>query len=252
MFKRSLLFAALLAAALTAQAAPSDNAHKPKPTPTPLPTPPPTQILFLPFVISAPGTYVLTNNLSYPATGFGTNPVAIGISLPTAVGAIILDFQGFTITNTNPQNAGECIRIQTGGQTLVQNPLTIRNGTISNFSEGISDYLVTPITITNITFNIVTPTSDQNSPIWGVGLIGAENSTVSNCHFSSLFNLTGIQPMGIWDYSSFGGNTYNNNTFFDIFTPLTVSGAPGAPGGSNSTLVLASCLFAPPPPPPIP
>ena len=248
MFKRSLLFAALLAAALTAQAAPSDNAHKPKPTPTPLPTPPPTQIVSLPYTISAPGTYVLTNNLSYPATGFGTNPVAISISIPTAVGAIILDFQGFTITNSNPQNASEGIRIQTGGQVPVQNPLTIRNGTISNFSEGISDYLVTPITITNITFNIVTSASDPNSPIWGINLTGASNSTVSNCHFVSTFNLTGLQPMGIYDYSGMvsGGNTYNNNTFFDVWTPLTISGAPGSPGGANSNLGLTGCQFVAP------
>ena len=250
---RILLTAAFsLLSVLSAQATPSDNAHKPKPSPTatPVPTPPPIQISSLPFNITAPGAYVLTNNLSYPSTGFGTNPVAIGISLSTAVGPIILDLQGFTITNTNPQNASECIRIQTGSQVLVQNPLTIRNGTISNFSEGVSDYLVYPITVTNVTFNVVTPTSDQNPPIWGVGLTGTSNSTVSNCHFTSTINLSGVQAIGIYDYSGMatGGNTYNNNTFTNIFTPLTVSGAPGSPGAPEpKILVLSNCQFAPPP-----
>jgi len=156
MFKKSLLtlFAALsLAGAFTAQADP------PKKAPPP---PPPIPISSLPFAIYAPGTYVLTGNLSYPATD-SVNPVAIGINIPAqGLGsAIILDFKGFTITNTttdaNLQSRSQGIRIVSNQNIPILSPIpiTIRNGTLVNFNWGVFDLLVSGITVNNMTFNEV-------------------------------------------------------------------------------------------------
>jgi hypothetical protein len=55
-------------------------------------------ISYLPFNITAPGTYVLTRNLTYNGGSSGT---AITIST-TVAGPVVLDLKGFTISAVNP------------------------------------------------------------------------------------------------------------------------------------------------------
>jgi hypothetical protein len=82
-----------------------------------------TSIPSLPYTIAAPGTYVLTKNLSYPAqTGFAIN------ILTTLAGPVVLDFQGHTITGGGAGNQSFAVEI--GGESeYAKNayPITIRN-----------------------------------------------------------------------------------------------------------------------------
>jgi hypothetical protein len=92
------------------------------------------QITSLPYTISAPGTYVLTTNMSYPSS----QGAAITI-LKTIPGPVILDFAGYAITwtgTTGDESFGVFIGIL--GPSLVNTyPITIKNGTSNSFSLGI-------------------------------------------------------------------------------------------------------------------
>jgi hypothetical protein len=146
------------------------------------------KISSLPFNITAPGTYVLTGNLSYTS---GSNFGAISIS-GQVEGPVVVDLKGFTITS-DVADSKACVLVRDGTGTF---PITIRNGTITTFANGINDFEVSNITIKNVIFN-----QDQTGVVFGQ-FVGS--STVSNCTFNSC---------GIYDYVSPGGNSYNNNTF---------------------------------------
>ena len=81
----------LIMSAITAQAAPKKN------------PPPPIQISSLPFVISAPGTYVLTANLTAPITPYKVGAINIATVI---IGPVIVDLKGFAITGPGPWESG--------------------------------------------------------------------------------------------------------------------------------------------------
>jgi hypothetical protein len=169
--KNTILAALAIMSTLTAQAAPN------KKNPPPPPPPPPIPISSLPFSIPGPGTYVLTRNLSYPATEGVANPVAIGLNVPPGGigGPIIIDFKGFTITCTatsDLQSRSEGIRIASDQDTLI--PITIRNGTLASFNWGAYFSLVHGITINNMTFS--------ETPI-PLTIIENPSATINNCNF---------------------------------------------------------------------
>jgi hypothetical protein len=208
MFTKILLtlsVALSLAGALTTQAAP------------PKKNPPPILISSLPFTITAPGTYVLTGNLSYTASG--TNPVAITINVSAgSIGsAIILDLNGFTITNSSINTTVYAIDIQspnsTGGVSPIRSPVTIRNGKIALFYYGVYDVGVSDVNLNNLTIN-------TNNP--GESAIRFElvaSSTITNCIISG-------GNYGIEDIGSPGGNSYANDTFTNT-SPIVVTGKNG-------------------------
>ena len=211
MFKRSLLFAAFLAAVLTAQAAP------------------PIIIIALPYSITAPGTYVLQSNLTDPVP----NSTAIFIST-TLSGPVVLDFKGHTITGpglgTAPGFSSRGVVLEGGSNNLY--PITIRNGTLSNFGIGVSavggeEIGKTDVTINSIVFNLVSLDVGGNPgnsfPSYGVLFQGALGCSVTNCTFNSVWDSIGIVTYGIADIDAMGPNTYNNNTFNNTWVPLTIS-----------------------------
>jgi hypothetical protein len=179
-------------------------------------------ILSLPFTITAPGAYVLTGNLDY--NGGGINP-AISINGPIA-GPVVVDLKGFTITS-DVAHSNVCVSIS--GNTGLY-PITIRNGTITKFEEGIYANSVSNITVNNIVFN-------EN--YFAVSLAVVDSSTIYNCTFNS--NIFGLE-----DINGTGGNSYNNNNF----------GIGGTRAlyiqSSNTPLVLDRCDFAAPSLPPTP
>ena len=126
----------------------------------------------MPFSIVAPGTYVLTGNLSYLGTD-SVNPVAIGINVPLGGlgGAVIIDFKGFTITDTTTSSRSEGIRVTS--DTPIQYPITIRNGTLVSFNWGVYDLNISGITINNMTFNNVSTPLQIDNP----------NTIINNCNF---------------------------------------------------------------------
>ena len=107
-------------------------------------------------------------------------------------------------------------------------PITIRNGTITNFLTGILDFRTSDITINNVVFN-------QN--FLAVELNTVSNATINNCQFNGLSAQSGLTSAGIHDFASPGGNTYNYNTFTNIYQRLSVDG----------TIVLDRCQFDQPP-----
>jgi hypothetical protein len=178
-------------------------------------------ISYLPYTITAPGTYVLTGNLSY--TGGGTNPA---INITGVNGQIIIDLKGFTITSDVGTDYKACVYIVGGA-----NAITMRNGSITMFEEGIYANGVSNVTVNKINF-------DQD--VYGVFFEDVTTSLVNNCGFNS----SNSGPRyGIYDYQTLGGNSYSNNSFVNCEDPLSIVAVPQNP----TPLVLDHCQFAPPP-----
>lgn len=83
-------------------------------------------ITSLPYTISNPGGYKLVGNLAYPSL----NGVAITITCDN----VVLDLDGFTIFNQTPQDTSAPTPAI---QALGRSNITIRNGKIRSFNEGI-------------------------------------------------------------------------------------------------------------------
>jgi hypothetical protein len=235
----------LIMSAITAQAAPKKNP----------PPPPPIQISSLPFVISAPGTYVLAGNLTAPITPYKVGAINIAT---VVIGPVIVDLKGFAITGPGPWESGgitDGIIIGSDGSGVTNPyPVTVRNGTINNFGiaiesstpDNLATITLSKITIDNIVFNLP-PTTVDAAGVAGVWFNNTSLSIVSNCTFKGITNDV---TYGIADHFSTGGNSYNNNTFLNMYYPIVVQSAAPIQLPSNTThLVLKSCQFAPPPTP---
>jgi hypothetical protein len=189
-----------------------------------------TKIFALPFNITSPGTYILAANLTSPVTPNQSG--AINISVPTT-GAVILDLNGFTITGTGGFSWG--IAIINYSASANAYPITIRNGTITNFGYCVEALgaggTISNITVNKVVFNPSPPVSGAGST--GVSFSEINSSTLKNCTFNSAY-------WAITDVGSQGGNAYNNLTFAKTIYSITVELA-----ASPSTL--NQCDFAAPP-----
>jgi hypothetical protein len=161
------------------------------------------QITSLPYTIATPGTYVLTENLSYTAQ----QGVAIN-KLTTLAGPVVLDLKGHTITGAGGGSASFAIQIG-GVSEYAENtyPITIRNGTLQGFSIGIDAEQgnlakTTELTVNNMQFSTVT----TSVATYGVKLLNTSYSSINNCVF------TGTE-YGINDDVTGANNSYANNTF---------------------------------------
>jgi len=193
-------------------------------------------ISVLPFSINAPGTYVLTGNLTSPITSYGFGAINIATAI---AGPVIVDLKGFAITGPGPSESGGItigviIGINGSGVSNTYS-ITVRNGTIKNFGIGVQSLAVSHITMNNVVFDL--PTTVDVIGIAGITFNNTSLSTISNCTFNLNGTTNGV-TYGITDYLSAGGNSYNNDTFVNIFSPIVVQ-QPGA-----SHLVLDRCQFA--------
>jgi hypothetical protein len=173
------------------------------------------KITYLPFNITAPGTYVLTGNMTgIPVVEpVGTESLGV-INIATNIpGPVIVDLKGFTITSgdggiSSNDELETCIDI--GGLTPgVTNlyPITIRNGTIKVWGFGVVagvGSFTHPVYLSNITIQNVVfgPSIDQSSSIQ---FFMVNSSTINNCTFDTDY--------GVFDDYSLGGNSYSNDTF---------------------------------------
>ena len=182
--------------------------------------PPGIPINSLPFSISAPGTYVLTQDLT---TGGVEQAIDIAANIP---GPVTIDFQGHAITATSTSTLGISI------EPTNAYPITIRNGTLTGFVIGIATFgsipppLNTNITIQKIIFN---PSGWGVSPAWGVFFDVTGFSSIINCTFNG-------GTYGIEDNFSQGGNSFVNCTFNGGNNPLLNT-------GTNQPVILNSCQF---------
>jgi hypothetical protein len=219
--KKTLLTAAFVLAtsALFAQSA---NIQSPSSTSI--------KISALPFNITAPGTYVLTANLASPLTTYGLG--AINISTPIA-GPVVLDLKGFTLTGNGVYSTGVSIGYNdTFGNTA---PITIRNGTLTNFGYGVNVFsqgkYTSDITVNNIVFNPSLVVLGNGG--CGVRFDGVNSSNVNNCIFNGAYQ-------AVLDQGSLGGNSYNNDTFNGVGYALVL-------GEGQGSAVLNHCQFSAPP-----
>jgi hypothetical protein len=93
-------------------------------------------ISYLPFAITAPGTYVLTGSLTFSSPPSGDAVAAITVSTSIS-GPVIVDLKGFTLTGSAGNTLGVGIGTFAGTNAPNTNPITIRNGTIKNFGFGV-------------------------------------------------------------------------------------------------------------------
>jgi hypothetical protein len=203
-------------------------------------------ISYLPFTITAPGTYVVTKNLSF------SSPSSAAITISTALsGPVVLDLKGFTLTGGGGSNFNAGIGIgilpaSLGFQEVSNTyPITVRNGTIQNFEIGVlAGVLANAITLNNLTL-VIAQIPSYPDPFGlgvstGVSLFFVNSSYISNCVFGSVTNF--FAAKGIADTGSLGGNRYTNDSFNAVSHCIDVTNNNG-----NTTTVLGSCQFAPPP-----
>ena len=193
------------------------------------------KISSLPFQIVAPGTYVLTGNLSFSAQ----SGVAINI-LPNLSGPVILNLKGYTLTGGGGNSIGVFLGFfgPSGSGAPTTSGVTVKNGTIQNFGFGVwaesnntTNPVLSSIDVNNLTLFIsATPAANGAGVIFGQ----VTSSTISNCNFNG-------GEYGIEDTQSEGGNRYTNNTFVGVFACLFVTGQNNA-----VPTVLEHCHFEAP------
>jgi hypothetical protein len=194
--KNSLLMAAfgLLISAFSAQSANTQLATTQAAKTSTIP------ISYLPYPITAPGTYVLTSNLTPTRTDVPAISIAANIS-----GPVILDLKGFTISG-----GYGAIAIGDFNSAPNQYPISVKNGTITNFVQGIilsGDY----IDLSNLTFSNIQSSSTSSCIIMNPT---TNSCAVSNCIFSNAL-------YGIADNSQ--NSTYTNLQFTNVYIKLFLS-----------------------------
>jgi hypothetical protein len=175
------------------------------------------KISALPFVISIPGTHVLTSNLVAPTAEAAA--ISINSVLP---GDVILDFKGFSVSSPTPGRSSASV-----GVYIFPNParnnVIVRNGTITGFLFDIEASGSQLTYLSNIQV-LKMALSSTGSPSILFALVNSSN--VSNCTFIPASSTSGS---GIYDSGSLGGNTYTNNTFIG---GGIISISIGVPGGT--------------------
>jgi hypothetical protein len=152
---------------------------------------------YLPFTISAPGTYVLNTDLT------STNVNSVGVAInQQAVGNIVLNLNGHTL-HGNGAVAGITVNLRdVNGANL-----TIRNGTLDGFYYGIETNAEdSPAQHSHFLVENVTFKSTNNNTV-SISLENTNGAVIGGCKF------LGVMRVGIWDAASAYGNTYSNLSF---------------------------------------
>ena len=160
------------------------------------------------------------------------NPATTGITAITVAtnlsGPVIIDLKGHTLTGPGTVSIGVGIGFYAGTQTTTNLGITVRNGTIKNFTRGVNA-LVGGVYLTNINVNHIaffTAVISGSADNAGVIIDYCNDSSVTNCSFNGC-------DTGISDEFSQGGNHYSNDTFVNIFECLKIAGQgalrPGEP-----------------------
>jgi hypothetical protein len=169
-------------------------------------------ITFLPYIISAPGTYLIRSDLSYTSQqGFAIN------ILTNLEGPVVLDFNGHTITGGGA--GSQSFGVQMGGVSeyaLNTYPITIRNGSLQGFFIGVDAEQgnlagTTELTVENMNFSTVS----ANFATYGVKLLNTSYSKIDNCVYKGT-------SYGIFDGSTGGNNSYLNNTFNHVSSLIEI------------------------------
>ncbi len=173
-----------------------------------------TPISYLPYVISAPGTYPLATDLT-------AIPNSAAITMYQPVGTVILDLKGHTLHLSGDTSYGIQVHLLGGAV----DGITIRNGTLSVSAYGIEATTNTPGKFTNLLVENVTFQNNSNSAE-DIHLSQTNGVQVKGCKF------VGTGRLGVLDENSPTGNKFTNlsfdgklsvNMMEDGISPLTVS-----------------------------
>jgi hypothetical protein len=121
------------------------------------------KISSLPFNITAPGTYVLTRNLTYNGTAITITNVSGG--------PVLLDLKGYTLNGAGTGGYGVFV-----DQIPTPISITIRNGVIEDFYINLYADRTSQVTVNNILF-------DASSV--SINFVAVDSSSVNNCIFQS-------------------------------------------------------------------
>jgi hypothetical protein len=163
-------------------------------------------ITYLPFTITAPGTYVLATDLT------SKKPNSFAISMYKPVGSVVLDLNGHTLhaapapfVEANTASYGVLVHLDGGAA----GGITIRNGTLEGFAYGFETSTVTAnkgsdLLIQNVTFKNDYPSSKNSESIH---LVAANSAIITGCSF------VGRGRVGILDEKNETGLTLSNLSF---------------------------------------
>jgi len=176
----------------------------------------------VPVTILFPGNYCLTQNL--------TVSLITGGAIVIATGSVVLDLNGFKLSNISiPQITTAC-GICTPGDQVARNDITIRNGTVQGFWIGVG--LGNPLLPTSLGIVIENLRAEGNT-LRGLGIAGngfiIRDSHVINTGGTSLVPPgEGISGIGV---AGSNGQITNN----------LVTDTLGTPGGLDAGIGLVTC-----------
>jgi hypothetical protein len=183
------------------------------------------QITYLPYIISAPGTYLLRSDLSYTSQqGFAIN------ILTNLAGSVVLDFNGHKITGAGAGSQSFGVQVGGGSEYALNTyPITIRNGSLQGFFIGVDAEQgnlagTTELTVNNMNFSTVS----TSFATYGVKLLHTSYSNIVNCVYTGT-------SYGILDGSTGGNNSYLNNTFNHVSSLIEID------TGSLPTVTVEQC-----------
>jgi hypothetical protein len=179
------------------------------------------------------------------AISFSATTSVAAITISTAIqGPVIVDLyvvtrnlKGFTLTGAAGNSIGVGIGSFAGTNGPNSYPITVRNGSLTNFGFGVwaeagNFAQMSDITVNNLVVHLGATGQSGNGA--GVLFSAAVSSTVCNCTFSG-------GTYGIEDTASPGRNNYSNGTFIGV-NPLFVTSQNG-----GIPQVINHCQFGAPP-----
>jgi hypothetical protein len=218
---RILLTAALslMMSALTVQAANTQLATTQAAKSTSIP------ISALPFNIKAPGTYVLTGNLTLAPNGtVGGITFAITVDAP---GPVTIDMRGFTLSSSPVQISP--LYFITGAVNILSSNVTVMNGAIKGFVVGISAdgykasnvspaTFLSGIDLEKLSFLGGTQIGGTQS-VLSVGFEFVNYGLVRNCDFRQQSPGTAIDDIGSATGNSFVNDKLSGLNGFSVVEP---------------------------------
>jgi hypothetical protein len=159
------------------------------------------QITTLPFNIVASGTYVLPTDLNFTASSGSTAAITVSASNVT------IDFKGHALTQESVGN-------REGVQILGSN-VTVKNGTIAGFADGIFALGNAPgtyppfIYLTDLKIDRMIFTNNN----YGIDFEAVNSSIIKDCTFIAPGPTVYADYYGIVDRNTAGGNSYTHDSF---------------------------------------
>jgi hypothetical protein len=167
-----------------------------------------TPISTVPMVITKPGHYYLVGNIFFNMPTPTSPSTAITVNAP---GPVVIDMRGFTISGSTQYDfpADNYFTVDPTGILIQSSNVTVQNGTISGFWNGIVASGSTVAYLTGIDLEGITFYQSDND---GSEFTYVNNSIVRNCQYIRNY-------AGLYDDGTQTGNSYINDKVVDSNNP---------------------------------